>query len=148
MARVDIKVTEIGSQAVIAKLSGTMKRMGDLTPALKKGGIMMLRSIHLNFQQGGRPIPWRMLAASTLIQKLKKGYSFMPLIRTGQLRQSIVYDVRYRRKLAVGTSVKYAKFHHFGTRRMPKRRFVMFQLQDVKRINQLVLEHITGKSQV
>lgn len=75
-----------------------------------------------NFQQSGAlqsPV-WRPLAASTLKQKQRKGYSGTPLIRTGHLRQSFrqFYD---NDQAGVGTEVPYSQYHETGTRTIPQR---------------------------
>lgn len=132
------------AQQVIANLHNVESRMGDLTKPLKKGGLVMLRSVNLNFDRSGRPITWNPLKISTLRQKLRQGYSSKPLIRTGKMRRSISQQVDSN-ILKIGTAIPYAQHHHFGTRFMAKRRFLMFQEKDVENINTLVLSYITGK---
>jgi len=75
-----------------------------------------------NFQQGGalQSPAWRPLAASTLKQKQRKGYSSKPLERTGHLRQSFrsFYD---NEQAGVGSEVPYSQYHETGTRTLPQR---------------------------
>ena len=75
-----------------------------------------------NFQQsGGLQSPvWRPLAASTLKQKQRKGYSGTPLIRTGHLRQSF-RPFSDNEQAGVGSEVKYSQYHETGTRTIPQR---------------------------
>jgi phage virion morphogenesis protein len=136
-----IKVRATGLQDVQAYLGKTVARAKDLDPPLKKGGNIMLRSIDQNFKVAGRPKMWKPLSTAYGVRKLKSGYSPLPLTRTGQLRRSITFRVRGR-KLSVGTSVPYAPYHQFGTRRMPSRPYLIFQNEDIRRIEQLIVQHI------
>lgn len=133
-----------GFQELEVYFQETKNRSNDLNPPLKKSVNIMFRSIDSNFRQSGRPIPWKPLALSTIKQKFKQRYSIMPLIRTGQLRRSITGFVD-KNKMRMGTSVPYAPYHQFGTRRIPKRTFLVFQDKDVQQINRLVAEHIIGR---
>lgn len=139
-----IKVSATGIGEVIIKLRGARARMEDLTPAMKQGAVMMLRSVDQNFRQSGRPIPWKPLKFATLKRKLRQGYSPLPLTRTGALRRSITQKT-FRQKFQLGTSIKYGAVHQFGGgNNIPARPYLVFQRQDVKRINKLVLEYIAG----
>lgn len=75
-----------------------------------------------NFQQGGslQTPAWAPLAASTAKQKARLGYSPMPLIRTGHLRQSFrpFYD---NDQAGTGSEVPYSQYHETGTERLPQR---------------------------
>jgi HK97 gp10 family phage protein len=67
---------------------------------------------------------WPQLAQSTQEQRVAQGYSANnPLLRTGELRSSIGHyvdgDVGY-----VGTNDPNAKYHEFGTSKMPPRPFL------------------------
>lgn len=46
------------------------------------------------------------------------------LVKTGRLRKSIRLVEVTRNKVTVGTNVEYAKYHHEGTKHMPRRRFL------------------------
>lgn len=70
--------------------------------------------------------PWAPLAESTVAEKFRKGWPLDPLIRTGDLVQSLTHrplGVEHitGRSVSAGTDVSYAKFHQTGTRRMPQR---------------------------
>lgn len=145
MPEIKIKVKVYGAENVLAILNNNIKNMRNLNEPLKKGGLVMLRSIDENFKSSGRP-PWKQLKTSTAVWKARHGYSVLPLTRSGQLRRSITYRVDSTR-LQIGTSVPYARFHQYGApgRNLPKRRFLLFQNDDVKKINKLIAEYITGK---
>ena len=141
----EIKISQKGLQKVQVDLRGTIANASNLRPPLMKSVNDMIRSIHNNFQESGRPEKWTPLAASTLKQKRRLGYSSKPLIRTGALRNSVTGSVRGN-LLAIGTSVEYAKFHQLGTKFIPSRPFLIFQSEDIDQINFLVLDYLTKKS--
>ena len=75
-----------------------------------------------NFQQGGglQTPNWLPLKPSTLKEKKRLGYSALPLIRTGHLRQSFrpFYD---NDQAGTGSEVPYSKYHETGTQHLPQR---------------------------
>lgn len=92
----------------------------DLSAPLRIFGAYMLRSITKNFRQGGRRNgmsgAWRKLSPVTIAMR-PKGQRASPkiLIRSARLRNSTAFAVD-RRRLAVGTNVRYAPLHHQGGR--------------------------------
>ena len=75
-----------------------------------------------NFQSGGSlqtPV-WAPLKAATAKRKAKRGYSAIPLIRTGHYRQSFrpFYD---NDTAGTGSEVPCSKYHETGTRHLPQR---------------------------
>jgi HK97 gp10 family phage protein len=69
---------------------------------------------------------WAPLAQSTIVDKQRKGFKTpAPLLRTGELRDSIEYTVVSEHEAWVGTDLEYAKFLEFGTSRMPPRSFLV-----------------------
>lgn len=144
MAGMNVTINITGIGEVNAKLDGAVARSQDLTIPMKQGSLLMLNSINDNFLDSGRPSSWAPLAKSTLKQKLRKGYSSRPLVRTGILKASIAPSVDSQ-GFKIGTSVSYAKYNQFGTRKMPSRPFVIFQDQDIEDINKLVVDYIKGK---
>ena len=142
MAGVGIVIRHSGFDSVIAVFKNGAKRADDVAPALRRGGNVMLKSVHNNFIEAGRPIPWRPLSPAYAVRKARQGYSILPLTRTGLLRRSIAFRVR-NNSLKIGTSVTYAPYHQFGTSRMPARPYLIFQDDDIVKINRLVTDHIT-----
>lgn len=123
-------------------LNESFKRTGDLKKPLKKAGLLMIRSIDTNFRSAGRPVTWKRLSRRYLIQKLKDRYSPLPLTRTGALRRSISQFV-FNNKLKIGTSIKYASIHQRGLKNIPRRPFLVFQTEDLNRIERLITQYIT-----
>jgi hypothetical protein len=68
---------------------------------------------------------WAPLAASTIADKQAHGFPTpKPLLRTGELRDSIEYTV-HGNEGCVGTDNKAAPFLEFGTSKMPPRSFLV-----------------------
>jgi phage gpG-like protein len=68
---------------------------------------------------------WSQLAQSTQDQRVTLGYSANePLLRTGDLRDSIHNTVVSSEEAFVGTNDPVAPFHEFGTSRIPPRPFL------------------------
>lgn len=145
---VTIKVN--GVQSVSAKLSGTVDRSRDLTPAMKQSAVLMMGSINANFGAGGRPMPWTPLSPSYAIRKARQGYSDTPLIKGGALRASIT-PKSSSNAFKLGTSIVYGRIHQKGGKAgrnhaasIPARPYLVFQEEDLRQINQVVLNHIKG----
>lgn len=145
-----VVVKETGLTQATAMLSGFSKRSIDLTAPMKQAAILMMASIQRNFDSGGRPASWIPLAPSTLKQKIAKGYSSRPLIRTGALRQSISSSSE-RMSMSLGTSIRYGRIHEYGgfagrggSANIPARPYLLFQRQDLDRIKKLIVDHLTS----
>ena len=67
-----------------------------------------------------RPSPWA---------PRKSGGKHPLLIRSGNLRQSITWRWNGDDAVVVGSPAKYARYHQFGTKRMPARPFFPFDEQ-------------------
>ena len=148
-----VTVKEKGLTEVDLFISGISKNMVDLTVPMKQAAILMMGSIQKNFDTSGRPTPWIPLAASTLKQKIRKGYSSRPLIRSGGLRQSIASQSG-KMSMSLGTSIIYGRIHEYGglagrnkSAKIPPRPYLLFQRQDLERIRDLIINHLTlGKN--
>ncbi len=107
----------------------------DLTPAWTEIGEDLLGDFAQNMVREGGFFgggTWPPLAASTIADKQRQGYGMMPMLwRTGELAESLsernapgnIFDARPD-SLTVGTSVRYAGFHQYGTSRMLRRSIV------------------------
>jgi phage gpG-like protein len=103
---------------------------------------VIMPSIEKNFALGGRP-PWPPLAASTVVNR---GGSYRPILfRTGKLFNSVMNRANWNLTstfvtlAGISNKVFYARYHQFGTAKMPARPYVEFQLEDV-----LAIEEIFG----
>lgn len=83
---------------------------------------------------------WPGLAASTLAQKAAHGYPSDPLVRTGDLRASLVNPGMAAETsgdtLIYGTDVDYAGYHQDGTSKMPARKVIDLRADDRRRLEQ------------
>lgn len=148
----DVSVTQQGMEQVTAYISGFKEKAADLTVPMKQAAILMMGSVQKNFDASGRPISWIPLKASTLKEKMRKGYSPKPLIRTGGLRQSFATSVG-RMEMSIGTSIVYGRIHQKGGRAgrnqsatIPARPYLVFQRDDLDKIRDLVVKHLTSGS--
>lgn len=86
---------------------------------------------------------WAGLAASTVEQKLRHGWPLDILVRTGELRDSLVDPGQaareYGRSLVWETDVPYAGFHQEGTDRMPARPVIDLDADDRRRLEREVV---------
>jgi len=140
-----LKFPEIDPQGTFAKdtliLADKLRSLGlnirsfrePLDLSIRK---VMLPSIHKNFAMEGRP-PWPRLAASTIIER----GSAHPILQRTQLlyrkaTQLNIWKID-RTSAAVAyldSRVKYAKYHQFGTLKMPSREFLHITEDDQDKI--------------
>lgn len=113
----------ISIQVNAAPALGTLQRVAaasrDRRTPNRQLSVQLYGHVLRGFQAGGNP-RWVPLASSTLAQKLRKGYSSTPLIRTGHYRQSF-RPFSDNDRAGVGSEVPYSKYLEGGTRRMPAR---------------------------
>ena|SRR3990167_6182410 len=144
MPQVLIKITRNGFGSVQAFFGKQISSAKNLSGPLRQAGEYMMGSVRKNFRAGGRP-KWRPLAKSTLKRKLSQGLSPLPLTgRTGRLQSQITYKI-FKNKFSIGTSIPYAPYHQFGTRSIPQRKFLIFQDEDLKLIESMILRNILGQ---
>jgi phage gpG-like protein len=93
---------------------------------------------------------WPPLAEATRADRERRGFdSDGPLLRTGQLRESISHTSNHE-KAIVGSNLDRAVYHEFGTSRMPPRSFLAdaakAKLEEVvDTIGHTVVHHVVGK---
>lgn len=142
-----VKIKKTGFRETERLFKSAQDRMKDLSVPLKQGGLVMLRSIEQNFKAGGLPNRWKSLKPATVRFKSSRGYSPLPLTRSGAMQRSVTFLVRDKKKLAIGTSIPYGAVHQKGGgNNIPKRPFLIFKNDDLKNIKKLVVGYITGKA--
>lgn len=110
-------------------------------------------------QFGSRGARWRTawpeLAASTVHEKREQGYSTDTLVRTSDLLRSLAdrpmsVERILPHEVTAGTRITYAKYHQYGTKRMPRR--TLISAEQVARENAatsaVVSWIITGRADV
>ena len=117
-------LTVTGIDKTIKNLTETARGLGDYRDFLRKEVVPELKKEFRRVFASRGYGQWRPLAASTIAEKRKAGYPTAPLIRTNYYRRASVAlrGMRIRRHvLEIKSPVPYARFHEFGTRRIPQR---------------------------
>lgn len=121
-ARPNLIRVEVNAQGALQRLGVVQREAGNRRVPNRQLATQLYGWVQRNFQaSGGLQNPaWRPLAASTLKQKQRQGYSSQPLLRSGHLRQSFLqfYD---NERAGVGSEVPYSQYHETGTNRLPQR---------------------------
>jgi phage virion morphogenesis protein len=157
----DITIT-IDNKEILATLQKAIKAGANLQPVMQEIGEIMLLSTKLNFEQQGRPTPWKKS------RRVERGGG-QTLSDKGRLRNSFTCDATAD-KVTIGTNVEYAPHLQFGTKPriirpnkakalnipgigfrkkvnhpgMPARPFLLVQDNDVKKIIHVIESHLTG----
>lgn len=90
---------------------------------LKSSVQLLKKETQQNFDQQGRIYGnWKPLAQSTREQRTRLGFGAARpiLVRTGRLKKGFVTSSTST-KAEISNTANYAKYHQFGTKRMPKR---------------------------
>lgn len=125
---VDVDVD--GVPTAIAYLQGMKIRMDDYSVPF--AGARQLLAAHNaeNFTSNGLPVGgWSPLDAQYGSWKSRNFPGAPPMVRTGKLFESLTslrggVNVVRPTSAEFGTTVEYAKFHQYGTNKMPKRQLI------------------------
>jgi phage virion morphogenesis protein len=114
-----------GSEAVTKRLGEIASRMSNLSPVLKAIGDRIAEQTKRRFEAGGPDPagdPWAALKPATL--KYKKRDKI--LTESGQLKNSIRYQMIGNNTVNIGTNKIYAAVHQFGfkKRNIPARPYL------------------------
>jgi len=119
--------TNFNEEALTDPLDDMYRRSRDLSPVFEKMRDDLEDLWSNNFLTNGLPSGgWKPLDAQYAAWKSVNFPGMPPMIRTGKLFSSLT-NLRGRpneikkTRASFGTSVKYAKFHQYGTTKMPKR---------------------------
>lgn len=138
-----------------SQMRAAVRRLGKTETVNRQVSAQLYGWVIRNFDAAGRMQfpPWKPLAASTLAQKARLGFSLQPLMRTGNLRQSFIgfYDdkvggVGARASFILqGRRFDYAVAHQEGTERIPAR--PMLPPEDyVRRVARAAFENFVARS--
>jgi phage gpG-like protein len=103
MGGASLKINALELRSDLALIQG---RLEHPRQALRECGLLLLRSVAKNFNQGGRPVRWHPSARA-----LREGGQ--TLVDTARLKNSITMSVTDD-TLRVGTNVAYAAIHQLG----------------------------------
>lgn len=127
--RISIKIK--GIEEVEAKLIAMQLRSTNFSPVFAKAKLELSAASASNFSLGGLPSGgWSPLSPQYAAWKLTRFPGAPPLVRSGRLAASLsggtadsIFSVTPT-KMQIGTRLEYAKFHQYGTTKMPKRKIV------------------------
>jgi phage gpG-like protein len=131
MAKPRISINVRGIAKVEKKLVAMELRSTNFSPVFMQAKAQLSAASASNFALGGLPSGgWSPLSPQYAAWKLARFPGAPPLVRTGRLAASLsggtadsVFSVTPT-KMQVGTRLEYAKFHQYGTTKMPKRKIV------------------------
>lgn len=128
---------------VIRTLRKAKRKAENMLPLSRMIANQLKKTVMRNFEAQGRPTKWKPLSPRYRAWKKEHGYTDKILVRTGRLRQSI--NTRYTNdEAAVYTGVKYGVLHQTGTRRLPKRPFLVLPNEDLPIYERIVHDWVAG----
>lgn len=133
---------EVRGQEALQRKIGLLAQNLDTTALLDESAAVLLNHIRTRFlseiDSDGQQ--WQ---PSKAAQDRKAGRGGGTLFDTGRLFHSLQAYTRGSFSRALGTDVPYAKFHNFGTVRLPKREFLAFGQPDVQIVRDILIRRIT-----
>lgn len=129
MSSVNIKIR--GVEETQASLTAAFLRSKNFAPLFVKAKAEISAMNTANFALGGLPSGgWAPLDAGYGAWKATRFPGMPPMVKTGKLLASMtgnspdsLFSVTPT-SMSIGTKVEYAKFHQYGTTKMPKRKLV------------------------
>jgi phage gpG-like protein len=129
---------EIDAEDAIDRMKDIKKRLKNLKPVFRWARDEIEKANAMNFAAGGLPNANRWpkrdedsLYGSWSVKRVSRfGFRPVMMVRTGNLFSSLTrvsdHSIRVIDKTSAefGTDVEYAKFHQYGTSKMPKRKIV------------------------
>jgi phage gpG-like protein len=100
------------------------ERAANPRPAFERIAREMERNEQVYFRSRGAG-KWAPLSIETEAYKAAEGQGSVPLVASGRLRDSLTRARVTPHSVSIGTEVPYARFHQYGTRRMPARPPIM-----------------------
>lgn len=147
MGTTTIKI-KVDAKKAIARMIAMKKRANDMRPVLWRAKQWLRFANEENFRQAGLPSGgWSPLDPQYAAWKKATGSSTDPLIDTRRLFRSLVsLDGPANRidlmDATFGTTIEYAKFHQYGTTRMPKRKVVYEPVGFAKRFGEVAAIYV------
>lgn len=160
-ALIEVKIDDKEVRDLLSRIAA---KTGNLTPAMKIIGEIVVRSVKENFRQGGRPEKWKPLSQRTLHGVVgKKGYKKSGELRAGSVRRlkdrkilvaskRLMDSISYKEekdKVTIGTNVVYGALHQFGGKagrgkkvNVPERPFLMVQDEDWPAIKEALEDYL------
>lgn len=142
-----IKIT-VDAKKAIARMVVMKKRANDMRPVLWRAKQWLRFANEENFRQAGLPSGgWSPLDPEYSAWKNLREPGAGTMIRTGRLFRSLTSLDASPNKIGVmeatfGTKVEYAKFHQYGTTKMPKRKVVYEPLGFASRFGEVAATYV------
>ena len=142
-----IKIT-VDAKKAIARMVVMKKRANDMRPVLWRAKQWLRFANEENFRQAGLPSGgWSPLDLEYSAWKNLREPGAGTMIRTGRLFRSLTSLDAPPNKIDImeatfGTKVEYAKFHQYGTTRMPKRKVVYEPLGFASRFGEVAATYV------
>jgi phage gpG-like protein len=142
-----IKIT-VDAKKAIARMVVMKKRANDMRPVLWRAKQWLRFANEENFRQAGLPSGgWSPLDPEYSAWKNLREPGAGTMIRTGRLFRSLTSLDAPPNKIDImeatfGTKVEYAKFHQYGTTRMPKRKVVYEPLGFASRFGEVAATYV------
>ena len=134
---IDIGSTQKRFQKMLqAFTTGRQSMMNDMV-----GSILIVQKEAFATQGGAFGKPWARLAASTVRDKTKKGFGGKPILeRTGTLKKRTTRAKVTPELGEIINATPYAKYHQYGTSKMPQRKILDVKNDAVRSSLRPVLE--------
>jgi len=140
-------VIKVDAKKAILRMVMMKKRANDMRPVLWRSRQWLRFANEENFRQGGLPSGgWSPLDPQYAAWKKMHGGGGT-MIRTGRLFRSLTSLAGPPNRIGImdatfGTSVEYAKFHQYGTTKMPKRKVVYEPVGFAKRFGEVAAVYV------
>jgi len=144
----DKLVIKVDAPKAILRMVMMKKRANDMRPIFRRARVWLRFANQENFRQGGLPSGgWSPLDPQYAAWKRTSGQGGDIMIRTGRLFRSLSSLNGPPNKIDLmdatfGTRVEYAKFHQYGTTRMPKRKVVYEPVGFAKKFGETAATYI------
>ena len=142
-----IKIT-VDAKKAIARMVVMKKRANDMRPVLWRAKQWLRFANEENFRQAGLPSGgWSPLDPQYSAWKNLREPGAGTMIRTGRLFRSLTSLDAPPNKIDImeatfGTKVEYAKFHQYGTTKMPKRKVVYEPMGFASRFGEVAATYV------
>lgn len=131
-------------------LDGMAARSRDFSSVFRWAREELKKANAANFAANGLPVGgWSPLKPRYAAWKARNFPGAPMMVQNGKLRRSLT-DLRGnpnridKMEAEFGTSVEYAKFHQYGTSRMPKRQIVFEPPMFAKKLAEKAADHVIG----
>ena len=141
-------VIKVDAKKAIARMVVMKKRANDMRPVLWRAKQWLRFANEENFRQAGLPSGgWSPLDPEYSAWKNLREPGAGTMIRTGRLFRSLTSLDAPPNKIDImeatfGTKVEYAKFHQYGTTKMPKRKVVYEPMGFASRFGEVAATYV------